>query len=50
MFENNFPLDKGSYSYQAFWNVCKILAKDASAAEKTDLLSGAVARFYRLDL
>ena len=34
MFESNFPVDKGSYGYQAFWNACKILAKGASASEK----------------
>jgi predicted TIM-barrel fold metal-dependent hydrolase len=50
MFESNFPVDKGSYSYQAYWNACKILAKDAGSAEKTDLFSGTAARFYRLDL
>ena len=38
MFESNFPVDKGSYGYAAFWNACKILAKGASAAEKTDLV------------
>jgi predicted TIM-barrel fold metal-dependent hydrolase len=50
MFESNFPVDKGSYGYQAFWNACKILAKGASAAEKADLFSGTAARFYRLEL
>jgi L-fuconolactonase len=50
MFESNFPVDKGSYGYAPFWNGCKILAKDASATEKTDLFSGTAARFYRLDL
>ena len=50
MFESNFPVDKGSYGYQAFWNACKILAKGVSAEEKTDLFSGTAARFYRLDL
>jgi predicted TIM-barrel fold metal-dependent hydrolase len=50
MFESNFPVDKGSYGYAPFWNACKILAKSASAAEKTDLFSGTAARFYRLDL
>jgi L-fuconolactonase len=48
MFESNFPVDKGSYGYQAFWNACKILAKDASAAEKADLFCGTASRFYRL--
>jgi predicted TIM-barrel fold metal-dependent hydrolase len=50
MFESNFPVDKGSYGYAAFWNACKILAKGASAGEKADLFSGTAARFYRLEL
>ena len=49
MFESNFPVDKGSYSYPVFWNACKILAKGASAAEKADLFVGAAKRFYKLD-
>ncbi len=40
MFESNFPVDKGSYSYPVFWNACKLLAKGASDAEKADLFSG----------
>jgi predicted TIM-barrel fold metal-dependent hydrolase len=48
MFESNFPVDKGSYGYQAFWNACKILARGASAAEKADLFHGTASRFYRL--
>jgi predicted TIM-barrel fold metal-dependent hydrolase len=50
MFESNFPVDKGSYSYPVFWNACKLLAKGASRSEKTDLFAGTAARFYRLDL
>jgi predicted TIM-barrel fold metal-dependent hydrolase len=50
MFESNFPVDKGSYGYAPFWNACKLLARGASAADKTDLFSGTAARFYRLDL
>ncbi len=50
MFESNFPVDKGSYSYAAYWNACKILAKGASADEKANLFSRTAARFYRLDL
>ena len=50
MFESNFPVDKGSYSYPVFWNACKLLAKAASAGEKADLFAGTAARFYRLDL
>jgi len=48
MFESNFPVDKGSYSYPVFWNACKLLAKGASKAEKADLFAGTAARFYRL--
>ena len=50
MFESNFPVDKGSYAYAPFWNACKLLARGASAAEKSDLFSGTAARFYRLEL
>ena len=50
MFESNFPVDKGSYSYGVFWNACKTLAAGASAAEKQALFSGTAARFYALDL
>jgi L-fuconolactonase len=49
MFESNFPVDKGSYSYWVFWNACKLLAKGASAAEKADLFMGTAKRFYKLD-
>ena len=49
MFESNFPVDKGSYSYWVFWNACKLLAKGASASEKGDLFLGTAKRFYRLD-
>ena len=48
MFESNFPVDKGSGSYQAFWNAFKRLAAAASADEKTALFSGTASRFYRL--
>jgi len=50
MFESNFPVDKGSYPYAAYWNACKVLAKGASVDEKRDLFSGTAARFYRLEV
>ncbi len=50
MFESNFPVDKGSYGYAAFWNACKHLTRAAGAAEKADLFSRTAARFYRLEL
>ncbi len=49
MFESNFPVDKGSYSYGAGWNAFKRLTQSASAAEKTALFSATATRFYRLD-
>jgi predicted TIM-barrel fold metal-dependent hydrolase len=48
MFESNFPVDKGSYSYGVFWNACKLIAKGASGPEKRDLFAGTAQRFYRL--
>jgi L-fuconolactonase len=50
MFESNFPVDKGSYSYSVFWNACKLLTKGASDTEKADLFRDTATRFYRLDL
>ena len=50
MFESNFPVDKGSYSYPVYWNACKKLARGASPDEKTDLFSGTAARVYRIEV
>ncbi|MHB1133105.1 MAG: amidohydrolase family protein [Chloroflexota bacterium] len=50
MFESNFPVDKGSYHYAAYWNACKRLARGASAEEKADLFQRTAARFYRIEL
>ncbi len=49
MFESNFPVDKVSYSYQVFWNACKLMTKGASRTEQADLFAGTATRFYRLD-
>lgn len=48
MFESNFPVDKGMYSYAVLWNTFKRIAAGASADEKTELFGGTAARFYRL--
>ena len=50
MFESNFPVDKGSYSYGVFWNAAKRLAAGAGADEKADLFHRSASRFYRLGL
>jgi L-fuconolactonase len=48
MFESNFPVDKGSCSYQALWNAFKRISAGASAADKQALFKGTAARVYRL--
>ena len=48
MFESNFPVDKGSGSYQVFWNAFKRIAAGCSASEKEALFSGTATRFYTL--
>jgi predicted TIM-barrel fold metal-dependent hydrolase len=50
MFESNFPVDKGMYSYPVMWNAFKRIASGCSAAEKTALFSGAATKAYRLSL
>lgn len=48
MFESNFPVDKGMFSYAVLWNAFKRLAAGASAADKAALFSGTAGRVYRL--
>jgi L-fuconolactonase len=50
MFESNFPVDKGSYGYAAYWNACKRLAAALSEKEKDELFRETAARVYRLEL
>lgn len=50
MFESNFPVDIGSCDYATLWNAFKVLAKGASADEKTALFSGTASRIYKLEL
>ena len=50
MFESNFPVDKGTCSYQVLWNAFKRLAAGYSADEKAALFSGAAAKAYRLQV
>lgn len=50
MFESNFPVDKASYPYAAYWNAAKRLASGASAEEKADLFARTAARFYRIEV
>lgn len=48
MFESNFPVDLGAYSYRTCWNAFKRLAAGASAHERQQLFHGTAARFYGL--
>jgi predicted TIM-barrel fold metal-dependent hydrolase len=50
MFESNFPVDKGSYSYAVLWNAFKRLARNATPTEKADLFHRTAARVYGLSL
>jgi predicted TIM-barrel fold metal-dependent hydrolase len=48
MFESNFPVDKGMFSYNVMWNAFKRLASGCSTQDKHDLFHGTAARVYRL--
>jgi predicted TIM-barrel fold metal-dependent hydrolase len=50
MFESNFPVDMGSCDYRTLWNAFKVIARNASAAEKQALFSGTATRVYRLEI
>lgn len=48
MFESNFPVDKMSCSYPVLWNAFKLIAADASEADKALLFHDTASRVYRL--
>lgn len=48
MFESNFPVDKGSYSYVNGWNAFKRLTQGFSATERQALFQMTARRVYRL--
>lgn len=48
MFESNFPVDKGSYSFATGWNAFKRLAAGASPSERRALFEGTARHVYRL--
>jgi L-fuconolactonase len=50
MFESNFPVDKGTCSYQVLWNALKRIAAGYSADERTALFSGAATKAHRLQV
>lgn len=48
MFESNFPVDKGMFSYLILWNAFKRIVEKFTESEKTALFSGTATRVYRL--
>ena len=48
MFESNFPVDNGSFSYAILWNAFKKLSAGCSPTERHDMLAATAARVYRL--
>jgi predicted TIM-barrel fold metal-dependent hydrolase len=48
MFESNFPVDKGMFSYQVVWNAFKRIAADYSEAERAALFHDTAAATYCL--
>jgi L-fuconolactonase len=49
MFESNFPVDKGSGSYDVLWSAFKRIAAACSESEKSALFSTTAKKFYRLE-
>ncbi len=49
MFESNFPVDKGAYSYGALWNAFKRLTSGCSRAERERLFARNASRVYGLE-
>ena len=50
MFESNFPVDKGSYSYGIGLNAMKKIFRHCSEGEKADVFWRTASRFYRLPM
>ena len=48
MLESNFPVDKKSFSYTAYWNAAKLLTKNFSPAERKSLFYDTAAKVYSL--
>jgi predicted TIM-barrel fold metal-dependent hydrolase len=48
MFESNFPVDKGCFSYAILWNAYKRLTAGMDHVERTALFYDTAARFYRI--
>jgi L-fuconolactonase len=49
MFESNFPVDKGSYSYVIGWNAMMRLSVGLTVAERTAIFLGTASRIYKIN-
>jgi L-fuconolactonase len=49
LFESNFPVDKGSYSYGTGWNAFKRLTQGANPSERDALFRKNALALYRID-
>jgi len=50
MFESNFPVDKGMYSYGVMWNAFKKICTACTPQQISDLFFNTANRIYSLDL
>lgn len=50
MFESNFPVDKGMYSYGIMWNAFKKICTACTSQQISDLFFNTANRIYSLDL
>lgn len=49
MFESNFPVDKGQFSYRTLWNAFKRLAAPLAVEDRHDLFWRSASRIYGID-
>ena len=50
MFENNFPVDKVSFSYQVMYNAFKRLSKSFTPTERALMFHDTAVRVYRVQV
>ncbi|MEE2860450.1 MAG: amidohydrolase family protein [Pseudomonadota bacterium] len=49
MFQSNFPVDKGQFSYRTLWNAFKRLAAPLAVEDRDDLFWRSACRIYGID-
>lgn len=50
MFESDFPVDRGAFSYHTYWNAGKRIAAGYGVSEKAAMMSGTAKRVYSISL